>query len=224
MKIMVIYANPKQGGFVHECLDHVSKRLAEKGATVDRLHLAEADIRDCGGCFHCLRTGECTIHDDMGSIIDRMWSAEGFVTGASVRNGYFPALYKRFYERITYILGFGRELRGKHVLAIGAVGMATGKKHLGRLLTFHGFHMHVVGYLFRRTGIPTRLKAKDMVGLLDRATDRLYGSVSSHAGLSLWARIGAMMEDFGIRKFMLQPNPDHVYDYVIEQWRKKGLM
>ena len=52
-------------------------------------------------------------------------AADGLVVGASVRNGYFPALTKRFYERITYILGFGRDLRGKHVLAVGAVGLAS---------------------------------------------------------------------------------------------------
>jgi len=57
VKVMAIYGNPKQGGFVHECLDHAADRLAGKGAEVDRLRLADAAIRDCVGCFTCLRTG-----------------------------------------------------------------------------------------------------------------------------------------------------------------------
>jgi NAD(P)H-dependent FMN reductase len=224
MKIMAIYGNPKHDGFVHECLNLVAKRLEQNGAEIDRLKLADVDIRDCAGCFQCLRTGSCAIHDDMGQIIDRMRDADGFITGASVRNGYFPALYKRFYERICYILGFGRELRGKHVLSVGAVGMATGKKHLGKLLTLREFQTYVVAYLFFRTGIPTRLKADDVSDRLDVVADRFHASVLSRAGLSLWTRLETRIDDFLIRKFMLERNPDHVYDYIIEQWRKKGLI
>ena len=29
---------------------------------------------------------------------------------------------------------------------------------------------------------------------------------------------------FVIRRFMLKPNPDGVYDHVIEQWRQRGLL
>ncbi|MDQ1239983.1 MAG: hypothetical protein QG577_2169, partial [Thermodesulfobacteriota bacterium] len=144
---------------------------------VHRLKLVDADIRDCIGCFQCLRTGSCSIHDDMEQIIPRMKEAEGFVTGASVRNGYFPAIYKRFYERITYILGFGRELRGKYVSAIGAVGMASGKKHLGKLLTLREFQTNVQDYLFFRTGIPAKLKAGDVTHQLEGLADRLEAAM-----------------------------------------------
>jgi multimeric flavodoxin WrbA len=224
MKIMVIYGNPKRGGLVHKCLDMAAQRLTEKGVEIDPLILIEQDIRHCIGCFNCLRTGECGVKDDMGSIIDRMKGADGFVVGASVRNGYFPALYKQFFERITYLLGFTRELRGKHVLAVGAVGMASGKKHLGKLLAFSQFHTHVTDYLFFRTGIPTRLKVKDVEDRLNRAVDGFYSAVSSNAGLSLSARFGSAMDDFFIRKFMLRPNRDNVYDYIISEWKRKGLM
>ena len=98
---------------------------------------------------------------------------DGLVTGASVRNGLFPAILKRFYERITYILGFGRELRGKYVLAIGAVGMAGGRKPLGKLLTFREFQTNVSDYLFFRTGIPT---------------SRMYGVITFFAQFSTTPR------------------------------------
>ena len=109
-RILCVYGNPKQGGFVHGCVDYIAERLEEKGAEVDRLRLGECTMRDCVGCFNCLRTGDCSIADDMSQIIERIRLCDGLVTGASVRNGFFPAIFKRFYERITYILGFGREL------------------------------------------------------------------------------------------------------------------
>jgi len=224
MKITAIYGNPKHAGFVHDCLDVVTKHLEQNGLDVDRLKLVDADIRDCVGCFQCLRTGKCSIHDDMEEIIASMREADGFITGASVRNGYFPAMYKRFYERITYILGFGRELRGKYVSAVGAVGMAPGKKHLGKLLTLREFQTNVQDYLFFRTGIPTKIKAEDVTHKLEGLADRLKAAISSGAGLPLSARIRAEIDDFVIRKFMLEKNPNNVYDFVIRQWKQKKLM
>lgn len=224
MQILAIYGNPKPGGFVHGCVDRAAERLAGRGAEVDRLRLVDAEIRDCTGCFTCLRTGSCPLDGEMPSILDRIRVADGLVVGASVRNGYFPALYKRFYERITYLLGFTRELRGKHVLALGAVGLATGKKHLGRLLTLREFQTHVVGYLFFRTGIPSRLTVDRVSPRLDRAADRLHAAIESQAPLPLTSRLSAAVDDAVMRRLMLKPNPDGVYGHVIEQWRERGLL
>lgn len=224
MKILTLYGNPKLGGFVHGCLDHVASRLEGQGAAVDRLHLAQTDVRDCQGCFTCLRTGACPLKDAAAGIIERVRQADGLVVGASVRNGYFPALYKRFYERITYLLGFGRELMGKHVVAVGAVGMATGKRHLGRVLTLRQFHAHVVAYLFFRTGIPTRLRVESVAPQLDRAADRLARAIRAGAGLSLGARLSAWLDGLIMRKCMFEPNRDGTYDYVIRRWREMGWM
>jgi len=224
LRVLAIYGNPKPGGFVHGCVDHVATRLEGKGAEVDRLRLSECDIRDCLGCFHCLRTGNCSTADDMEGIIRRVRLADGLVVGASVRNGFAPALLKRFYERITYILGFGRELHGKYVLAVGAVGLAGGRRTLGKQLTFREFQTFVSDYLFFRTGIPTKRSVEDVAAVLDRTADRLHRAMSAGRPLSWSTRVFARFDDFVLRKFMLEPNPDGVYDYVVSQWKKKGLM
>ena len=223
VRILCVYGNPKTGGFVHDCVEHVAARLEGKGVVVDRLRLGECAIGDCIGCFNCLRTGKCALQDDMTEIIERIRSSDGVVTGASVRNGLFPAIYKRFYERITYILGFGRELRGKYVLAVGAVGYAGGRKQLGRLLTFREFQTFVSDYLFFKTGIPTKRTVDDVAPALDKATDKFYRVVTSHKPLPWTTRLAHRLDNFVIRKFMLERNPDHVYDYVIARWKEKGI-
>lgn len=223
-RVMCIYGNPKQGGFVHGCVDHIAARLEEKGVETDQLRLLEAEIRDCRGCFNCLRTGKCAIEDDMGQIMERIRRADGLVTGASVRNGFFPALFKRFYERLSYIMGFGRELHGKYILAVGAVGFAGGRRQLKKVLTFDQFHTYVSGYLFFRTGIPSQLKVDDVAPRLDVAVDRFHLTISRRPRLSMGARILVCIDDFVVRRFMLKPNPDHVYDYIIARWKEKGLM
>jgi len=222
-RVLCVYGNPKHGGFVHGCVDHIAAYLEASGADVDRLRLGECTIRDCIGCFHCLRTGECAIDDDMGEIIERIRRCDGLVTGASVRNGLFPAIFKRFYERITYILGFGREMRGKYVLAIGAVGMAGGRKPLGKLLTFREFHTYISDYLFFRTGIPTRRTVAEVAPTLERAADKFYGSIVARKPLPWHVRLLGRVDDFIVRKFMLERNPDHVYDYVVARWKERGI-
>lgn len=222
--VLVIYGNPKHGGFIHGSLDHIANHISSKGHHVDRLHLIDADIQECTGCFNCLRKGACVIDDDMAGIIDRMRSADALVTGASVRNSYFPALYKKFYERITYILGFGRDLRAVPVVAVGSVGMASGKKDLGKVLTFKEFHTRIIDYLFFQTGIPTKITVDDAKPKLEAAADSLIGSLDEPAKLPFFTSLSAAVDDFILKKFMLEKNPDHVYDYVIESWREKGKL
>lgn len=224
MKILVIYGNPKTGGFVHDCLDLISRRLEESGAAVTRLRLVEKRIEECAGCFTCLRKGVCVREDDVGGILAALRDVDGIVAGASVRNGYFPALYKRFYERITYLAGFCRDLKGKPTLAIGAVGMAGGKRHLGKLLGFRDFQSLPGGYLFFRTGIPGTLRAADVAETLRAAADRFRRMVERHAGPRLLRRVQWALDDAVMRRFMFRRNPDGVYDHVIRVWREKGLM
>lgn len=223
-RVLCIYGNPKRGGFVHGCVDHIADKLEESGIEIDRLRLNDLSVHDCVGCFNCLRTGKCTIDDDMGDIIERIRRCDGIVAGASVRNGYFPACFKQFYERITYILGFARELRGKYVLALGAVGLAGGRRHLGKLTTFREFHTYVSDYLFFRTGIPGKLKVADVAPRLDRASEKLCQAMESQKPLPWSKRAMERLDILIMRKLMFERNPDGVYDHVIARWKAEGLM
>lgn len=221
--VLCIYGNPKKSGFVHGCLDHVAGRLEAQGITIDRLMLCEADIKDCIGCFQCLRRGLCAIPDDMAGILDRIRGADGILTGASVRNGYFPALTKRFYERITYLLGFTRDLQGKPVLGIGAVGMMGGKKPLGGLVTYREFHTFVSDFLFFRTGIPTKLTVESVADRLDRATDRFARAIATRPPPALGARLRMKFDDWIMGRYMFARSPE-VYAYIIARWKEAGRM
>ncbi len=224
LRVLCVYGNPQHGGFVHGCVDRIAARLEARGVEVDRLHLGECAIGDCIGCFNCLRTGKCALDDDMRGIIERIRNSDGLVTGASVRNGLFPALFKRFYERITYILGFGRELRGKYVLAVGAVGLAGGKKPLGNLITLREFFTNVSDFLFFRTGIPTRLGVAEVAPRLDLAADKFHLALASKQPPGWRVRLRERLDNFVVRKFMFERNPDHVYDYVIARWKEQGII
>jgi len=224
MKILVINGNTKRDGFIAGSLDIIAERLAAKGAEVDRLNLADARIEDCRGCFACLKTGACVIDDDMADIIRRMRDADGYVVGSPVRNGLTTACYKRFYERITYLLGFPLAIEDKHTLAVSSVGMAGGKAVNKKFLGLQDvFRTHLSDYLFFRVGIPGKVKPEDVRDRLEQAADRLMQDIETGAGKGLLSRLSAALDRIIIRRFMLRRSPD-TYAHVIECWRAKGYM
>jgi NAD(P)H-dependent FMN reductase len=223
MKILAVYGNPRSGGFVHGCTDAVAERLKSRGAEVDRLRLAEIDMKDCTGCFACLGTGRCVIDDDMNGVIERIRAADGLVIGASVRNGLTNALFKRFYERITYTILFCGDITDKYVLGISAVGMAGGKAVTRRLVGMSEMGGRTVDHLFFRTGIPTKLRTEDVADRLARAADRLYDHISRQRSPGLLWRLRRRLDRAVMSRLMFKRNPD-LYANVIRSWRERGWM
>ena len=223
MKIMVIYGNPKEGGFVHGALDIVRARLEGRGVEIDEVRLAREDIKDCTGCFTCLATGRCVIDDAMNGVCERIRQADGIVAGASVRNGNVPALYKRFYERITYPILFTGDMTDKYVLGVSAVGMATGKKATRRMVAMTEGGARTVDHLFFRTGIPTRITPEDVKDRLERAADKLYEHITDQRPGGLGSRLARALDRWFMVRCMFLKDPK-TYQNVIDAYKKRGWM
>lgn len=223
LKVASIYGNPKAGGFVHGCLDHLAARLADNGVEVTPVRLHERDIRHCTGCFTCLKTGQCAIDDDMGDVTRLLREADGWLVGASVRNGYFPALYKTFYERITYTLAFTWTMFEKHILAVGAVGMATGRDPTKKIVAMTQARSNLSSFLFFKTGIPTRITPRDVAGKLDRAADRFLRRMRTGARPPLATRLARAIDQAVVHRLMVKKNPEQ-YAFVREEWKRKGYI
>lgn len=224
MNIMLISGNPKKTGFIVDCLNLAQEHLQAKSVTTDRLDLARADIKDCLGCFHCLATGDCVIRDGMDDIAARMLAADGLVVASPVRNGNVTALYKRFFERITYRLGFPLLLEHKHTLAICSVGMAGGKGINRKLVGLQEtMHARLSGYLFFRVGIPSRKTAEQVRPYLTQALDKLLADIQAQAPRGLSARLSFALDRWVMASFMLKKSPQ-VYANVVRHWRDKGYL
>jgi len=223
VKVIVINGSPKQGGFIGGALDVIASHIEAKAVTVRRLSLAESSIGECLGCFNCLRTGSCVLDDDMDDIIKGMLEADGLVMGSPVRNGLTTACYKRFYERITYRLGFTLLLEGKHTLAISSVGFMGGKAVNRKFLGLEDIGARTSDYLFFRVGIPSKINGGDVRDRLERAADRFLDDIENARPRRLFSRIGAAVDRITMGQFMFKKSPD-LYAHVIECWRKKGYM
>ncbi|MCX5811823.1 MAG: flavodoxin family protein [Proteobacteria bacterium] len=224
MKILVINGNAKQGGFTAEALAIVSSYLKAKDVEVQNLRLADADIKECIGCFQCLKTGKCALTDDMDKIRQAMLEADGFVIGSPVRNGLTTACYKRFYERITYLLGFTLALEDKHTLAISSVGFMGGKTVNKKLVALQDVcHTRLSDFIFCKVGIPNKVRAPDIESRLEKATEKLIYRIKNRCSRGIFERIFFAVDRMVMRKFIFNKNPEQ-YDYVIECWKKKNYM
>jgi len=224
MRILIINGNVKTDGFIAGALNLIQDHLIAKGVQVSSLWLADAEIQDCRGCFNCLKTGACILNDDMKEITTRMLDADGFVIGSPVRNGSTSACYKRFYERITYRLGFPLLIAGKYTLAISSVGFMGGKSINRKFLGLQDvFQTKLSDFLFFKVGLPTKLEPAQVEDQLVRSADRLMRNIQSGKQRPVFNRIATALERFMIRRFMLMKSPDQ-YAFVIKCWREKGYM
>jgi len=223
MKVMVINGNPKPSGFIAGSLDIIAKRLQERGADVQRLNLREAHIGHCLACFACLKTGQCVQDDDMSRIIADLQTADGYVVGSPVRNSSVTALYKQYYERITYPLGFPLLLDDKYVLAICSVGGASGAAVNREMLGMRGMGVHLSGYIFRAVGMPNRVQPEDLRPRYEQAADKLITNIETRRPRDWQHRMRLWTDRVVCYNFMFKKNPE-AFANVLAAWKAKGYL
>ena len=224
MNVLIIDGDPKKGGFIPGCLGVIAAALTERGAEVETVRLADREVRDCVGCFQCLRVGECPLDDDVEEIIARMRAADGLVVGSPVRNGLTTACYKRFLERITYLLGFTLDIEDKYTLAVASVGFLGGRGVCRAQLGLQGpFHTRLSGYLFRAVGMPARVAPEDLRPQLTRAAERLLMDIATRRPRGPVDRALCALDRVVVGRLMLRKQPA-LFAHVIERWKAKGYL
>jgi multimeric flavodoxin WrbA len=224
MKILVINGNPKRVGFIASVVDIVLNRLSGQGVEASLVTLGNARIQDCAGCFQCLKTGNCSLGDDMDDIVSKMLEVDGYVMISAVRNSDVTACYKRFYERITYRLGFPLLLEDKHTLAISAVGYMGGKSVNRRLLGLQDVcNTRLSGHLHFAVGIPSRSMDQKIRARIASAVDRLVKDIRTRKDRSIARKAAYALDRFVLKRFVFRGRED-VYANVLRHWKDKGYV
>lgn len=80
MRIIAVDTSPRHG-IVSRSVETAAAAAEAAGAEVERIRLADLEIRSCTGCGMCRVTGECKIADDLPWLAERIASAEGVILG-----------------------------------------------------------------------------------------------------------------------------------------------
>jgi len=83
--VLAFAASPRRHGNSETLLDWVLAAMAEEGAAVEKIVVAEADIRPCRGCNLCETLNRCVQRDYMVSYVqDRIIAADCIILAAPI--------------------------------------------------------------------------------------------------------------------------------------------
>jgi multimeric flavodoxin WrbA len=68
MKVLGIYGSPRKGGNTHQLLDEFLRGCQDNGAEIEKIFTTKAKITPCMGYYTCIKTGNCSIKDEMTSL------------------------------------------------------------------------------------------------------------------------------------------------------------
>jgi len=80
VRIIAIDASTGRG-VVSRSVEVAARAAQDAGATVERVRLAEYDVRYCTGCKMCRLTGACKIDDDLPELAERIAASDGVIFG-----------------------------------------------------------------------------------------------------------------------------------------------
>ena len=80
MRIIAIDASQGRGA-LSRSVDLAACSAEEAGAAVERVRLADLDIRFCTSCKMCRLTGSCKIDDDLPQLAEKIAASDGVIFG-----------------------------------------------------------------------------------------------------------------------------------------------
>jgi multimeric flavodoxin WrbA len=105
-RIILLSGGPRKNGNTVRIAQWVAKGARDAQAEVEVIHLVDYHIEHCRGCEACAQTGTCVIQDDHAYICQKLDQAQGLIVCSPVFGGFYSAILKTFYDRLTCTLGF----------------------------------------------------------------------------------------------------------------------
>ena len=99
MKVLAISSSPRLHGNSDLLCDQFLKGAAQAGHTVEKIRLAERDIRPCTACYGCGETHACVQQDGMAEMLDKVIGADVIVLAVPVYFYSMAAQMKIFIDR-----------------------------------------------------------------------------------------------------------------------------
>ena len=121
MKIIGICGSPRKGN-TETLLIEALKGAKGANADVELILLREKNIKLCGGCLTCEKTGKCHINDDMQEIYKKMLESDAIIFGSPTYYNNVTALFKNLIDR-TNVFYHNNGLKDKKAAIICVGGM-----------------------------------------------------------------------------------------------------
>jgi multimeric flavodoxin WrbA len=126
VKLLSLVGSPRKGRNTDTLADQAGRSYSEAGGAVEKLYLADLDIRPCRGCYACME-GEgldsvCVQQDDMTEVYGKLLGADALLWGTPVYMWSPTAQMKLFLDRL-FPFGDYQTTRWRCALAGKPVGL-----------------------------------------------------------------------------------------------------
>jgi hypothetical protein len=108
MKVLLLFGSPKKNGSSARLLNEVLNGLKagnDDPVEVKNIYLNDVEIKSCQGCLACLKTGICSIKDDMGTIYDDIQDSDLILLSTPVYFNGVSSQVKLFIDRNKAFFG-----------------------------------------------------------------------------------------------------------------------
>lgn len=135
-KWIAVIGSSKRNGNTEVLTDYIISALSLKEIQTKKYLLESKGISTCSGCECCIKTGICTIKDDITEIIECMKISDGFIFASPSYNYNISAQMKAFLDRTFCLNDYSngvwssRLLQGKKAIIV-AVCSGNIKESMG---------------------------------------------------------------------------------------------
>ena len=129
-RVVTINGSPRRDGNTGGMLAAAEEELKREGIEVERISLADVDVRPCIACEECHENPwSCPIDDDAIGVLKKMVEADAILIGSPVYFGGVTAQLKALFDR-SAIPYQGSELRDKLGGALSCGGARQGGQEM----------------------------------------------------------------------------------------------
>lgn len=214
-------------GNTYHAVRQIEDRMKELGDVRFRyIFLTESGLKDCKGCYACLRFGEkrCPLKDDLPEIEKQLLESDGAIFASPNFACGVTSVMKKFIERFAYI-GHRPRFFGRYAVLVSTSGGPVGlKQTLDDLNYFAGGGFQVVDKLGLMTP-PYALRekaAKQNERKIKACADALYRAMKEKP---LKRASFADMMQFAAFRGLYIKNPDvgeMAFPADMAYWREMG--
>ncbi len=135
-KVLILSGSPRKGGNSDILCDEFARGAREVGHEVEKICVAEKDIRYCRACYACRDTGKCIIEDDMAEVLQKMIDADVLVLASPV---YFYSIDAQLKALIDRTVARWLEVRDKEFYYIVTAADSEHESAETTLACFRGY-------------------------------------------------------------------------------------
>lgn len=125
MHLLMINGSPKGKGNTYKTAKRLEAAMKKRDSSIEfeYLHLKDANLKGCLGCYRCLADGEekCPLKDDQAIIEAAMQAADAVIFSTPVYVANVSWMFKNFLDRFAYICHRPR-FHGKKALVLSTTG------------------------------------------------------------------------------------------------------